>query len=125
MRVRDLAALRVVNFHGAAELCPDALEHGHTLHTRRAVTIPRSAVVISVGTDDGNGLDIFTQRQNVFVVPQKDHALARGSQSNLLMLGRVDQAFRSIRVSDVRMIENTDDELHSQHITDSIIQGLH
>src|SRR5207302_1434545 len=114
MRVRSLATLRVVNPDVAAELSLDSREHRHTFDAGRAVTITRRAVVVGVGTDHGNGFDLLTQRQNVPLVLQQDHALASSAQSDLLMLGRIDDAFRKLCVGDVRMIEDTQNELYAQ-----------
>ena len=70
-------------------------------------------------------MNVFTEWQDVLIVLQQDNTLARGAQRDPLMFRRVHNLCTAVSIFNIRMIEDAEQELHSQHVAHSVIERLH
>ena len=122
---RGVHAPGVADLDAIAELGADAFEHGDGVAAGRAVVALRIVVVVGVGADHRDGLQVLAQRQRVAIVLQQHQAFARSLQRDGAMSGRVHQPQRGVGAADVGAVEQAEQELDPQDLAHAPVHHRH
>jgi hypothetical protein len=104
---------------------PDAFQHRDDTQFRRAIPALGVFGFGGVRTRNKNRFQVFSQRQDIALIPQQDDRLVCSAQRNLEMLRIADDPIGIGRLWNMWLVEQSKPELHAKHIQNSRIENAH